>query len=259
MARLLHNISITTTTVCCFAFSAVAHAAAIGLLYYCNYDMDLSNRFSINAQRGSDWIATEFIPAQHEQWPEMPMLHNDSCMIVHPAEEELNNRSSQLVETAAITLNPIDAHSDESLAKRELPPIRSASQKQQPTKNGDAAKDHHKKVGPKQDFFAGQAGAVPSPPGVPDGKADCKGVIPKPQYPEPLWRAKIEGTVLVEIHVAPDGTFLKSQIRKSSGQPLFDSAAIEAVEKATRAKPAVKNGAPVESVEVVPFEFRLKQ
>ncbi len=68
-----------------------------------------------------------------------------------------------------------------------------------------------------------------------------------------------KGTVLLEVHVAEDGRFTKIAIRKSSGQPLFDDAAMRAAKQATRAQPAIQQGKPVESIELIPFVFQLKR
>ena len=66
-----------------------------------------------------------------------------------------------------------------------------------------------------------------------------------PVYPEKLAEAGIKGVVLVKSMVASDGSVKKAEIAKSSGNDLFDKAALEAAYKCTY-KPAIgKDGKPV--------------
>jgi protein TonB len=52
---------------------------------------------------------------------------------------------------------------------------------------------------------------------------------PDPEYPALARRRKQEGTVLLEVIIAPDGRASGVTLKKSSGFPALDRAALEAV------------------------------
>ncbi len=83
-------------------------------------------------------------------------------------------------------------------------------------------------------------------PGSPDNPARNR----PPAYPEAAARQGQYGTVSVVVHVGTAGVADGVDIERSSGYPLLDRAAEEAVRKWTFA-PATKDGLPV------PFDFRM--
>ncbi len=77
-------------------------------------------------------------------------------------------------------------------------------------------------------------------------------------YPAAARRLGQEGTVKVLVEVGSDGTVVSDRVYASSGHPLLDSAALEAVKKA-RFFPALKGGRPVVARILVPVRFRLAE
>lgn len=79
---------------------------------------------------------------------------------------------------------------------------------------------------------------------------------PKPPYPLAARRQGIEGRVLLDVHVRPDGTCAEVRIRASSGHRLLDQAALDAVRR-WRFLPARRGARTVDSWVVVPIRFHL--
>ena len=79
---------------------------------------------------------------------------------------------------------------------------------------------------------------------------------PKPPYPRLARRNGEEGTVLLRVLVTREGRAARLELDKTSGFPLLDSAALEAV-KEWRFVPARKGTESVEDWVRVPIVFRL--
>lgn len=79
---------------------------------------------------------------------------------------------------------------------------------------------------------------------------------PAPPYPGPARRRGHEGTVLLTVEVLVEGTTGRIRVVKSSGHPLLDEAALQAVGE-WRFEPAMKNGTPIPSWVEVPVRFVL--
>src|SRR5262245_25654138 len=76
---------------------------------------------------------------------------------------------------------------------------------------------------------------------------------PEPAYPALAKQARIEGIVIVEVVIGPDGA--PKNIAVISGHPLLQVAAIDTVKK-YRYQPLVFNGAPTEFVTTITVPFR---
>jgi protein TonB len=81
---------------------------------------------------------------------------------------------------------------------------------------------------------------------------------PTPDYPLPCKRRREEGTVLLNVLVQADGLPAAISLSRSSGHPLLDRAALDAVRRWTF-EPGRAAGAPVSSLVVVPVRFSLEQ
>jgi protein TonB len=75
-----------------------------------------------------------------------------------------------------------------------------------------------------------------------------------PEYPEVARQARMEGTVLLQVHVGTDGRVHDVRIMRSAG--VFDGAAEEAVRR-WRFRPALANGRPVAVWVAIPIRFTL--
>jgi protein TonB len=80
---------------------------------------------------------------------------------------------------------------------------------------------------------------------------------PPPAYPERARRLGQEGVVLLAVTVSPAGIALHIDLKKTSGFPLLDNAAMAAV-KRWRFRPATVAGIPVETTVDVPVRFKLQ-
>jgi len=79
---------------------------------------------------------------------------------------------------------------------------------------------------------------------------------PKPDYPSEARMAHQEGAVLLSVEVSADGRATEVSLKHSSGYPLLDRAAIEAVREWIF-QPAQAAGLPVSSRVDVPVRFSL--
>jgi protein TonB len=79
---------------------------------------------------------------------------------------------------------------------------------------------------------------------------------PKPRYPMVASKRGIEGTVHVRVHVSRDGRPLQVALDRTSGSPLLDNAALDAV-RGWRFVPARRGQEAVEQAVTVPIVFKL--
>jgi len=77
---------------------------------------------------------------------------------------------------------------------------------------------------------------------------------PEPVYPELARRARVSGTVVLDVQIDEEGNV--SDVRVLSGHPLLTGAAVEAVRR-WKYTPTVLNGEPVPIVATVTVIFRL--
>ena len=107
------------------------------------------------------------------------------------------------------------------------------------------------------------AAVVPAPVSAP---APPSGIVasakpryrsnPAPDYPVPSRRRQEEGIVLLNVLVRPDGLPATVSLNRSSGYPLLDRAALDAVNRWTF-EPARAAGVPVSSTILIPIRFSL--
>ena len=79
---------------------------------------------------------------------------------------------------------------------------------------------------------------------------------PKPPYPLAARRRGIEGRVLLAVQVLADGSCAEVQLKRSSGHPQLDDAALSTVRR-WRFLPAERAGVAIDSWAEVPISFRL--
>jgi len=83
------------------------------------------------------------------------------------------------------------------------------------------------------------------------------GQNPLPPYPIVARRLGMEGVVLLDVLVAPDGSAADVRLARSSGHQQLDDSAVRTVRERWRFIPARRDGAAVESRVTVPIRFRL--
>lgn len=79
---------------------------------------------------------------------------------------------------------------------------------------------------------------------------------PPPEYPLEVACEGVGGKVQLFVTIGTEGTVTGAQMRQTSGQPLLDAAALEAV-RDWRFRPATANGQPVETGIQVPITFNV--
>lgn len=77
-----------------------------------------------------------------------------------------------------------------------------------------------------------------------------------PNYPQAAISRGWEGTVLLRVRLSAAGAVAKVEVMESSGFPVLDGAAVNAV-KTWTAKPAMRHGQPVSTTIRLPVKFRL--
>jgi protein TonB len=80
---------------------------------------------------------------------------------------------------------------------------------------------------------------------------------PPPRYPTAARASGLEGVVVLNVLVRPDGRVDEARVAVSSGARILDDAALAAVRTWLFA-PATRDGRPVESVVEVPLKFALR-
>lgn len=97
----------------------------------------------------------------------------------------------------------------------------------------------------------------PRAPAVADRKPrPLPGRTPPPEYPIRALRDGTTGTVLVLVHIGPDGVPTSTEIAQSSGSRDLDRAATQAVRR-WQFEPAIADGHPTVGDVVVPIAFNL--
>lgn len=93
-----------------------------------------------------------------------------------------------------------------------------------------------------------------------DGGSDPTpmGGNPRPAYPPRAVRGGIEGRVLLTVEVLPSGEVADVGVKETSGHPMLDRAALEAVRR-WRFTPALRLGVPVRAKVLVPVAFSLTE
>jgi protein TonB len=93
-------------------------------------------------------------------------------------------------------------------------------------------------------------------PIIPPSPAGTAAGNPKPDYPIAGRRFNLEGRLVLRVDVTVSGSASAVAVVVSSGHPVLDQAALEAVQT-WQFNPATKGGVPVASVIYWPVEFRL--
>jgi protein TonB len=83
-------------------------------------------------------------------------------------------------------------------------------------------------------------------------------VAPAPVYPPAARRARERGTVVLRVQVRADDSVGFVDVQTSSGYARLDAAAIDAAKRARFASAKTRSGKGVDSVLVVPVQFKLE-
>lgn len=81
---------------------------------------------------------------------------------------------------------------------------------------------------------------------------------PRPPYPPAAFQARIEGRVIVKVHVMADGKPSEIQLLQTSGSAQLDKSALDTLAK-WELQPARKNGEAIDQWIEIPIHFRVLQ
>ena len=81
---------------------------------------------------------------------------------------------------------------------------------------------------------------------------------PRPPYPLAAFQARIEGRVIVKVHVMADGKPAEIQLLQTSGSAQLDKSALDTLAK-WELQPARKNGEAIDQWIEIPIHFRVLQ
>ena len=81
---------------------------------------------------------------------------------------------------------------------------------------------------------------------------------PRPPYPAAAFAARIEGRVIVKVHVMADGKPAEVQLLQTSGSAQLDKSALDTLAK-WELQPARKNGEAIDQWIEIPIHFRVLQ
>jgi periplasmic protein TonB len=81
---------------------------------------------------------------------------------------------------------------------------------------------------------------------------------PRPPYPPAAFMARIEGRVIVKVHVLANGKAAEVQLVQTSGSSQLDKSALETLAK-WELQPARKNGEAIDQWIEIPIHFRVLQ
>lgn len=77
-----------------------------------------------------------------------------------------------------------------------------------------------------------------------------------PVYPREAIRRRLEGTVVLRLYIAASGRVERVEVERSSGHAMLDRSATAAVRR-WHGRPALLNGVPTSSEELLPVKFKL--
>jgi TonB family protein len=89
-----------------------------------------------------------------------------------------------------------------------------------------------------------ESGSAVVMPQLVGARSDPRYPLTRPRYPAEAIRDQIEGAVVVEVFVQPDGRVGDARIVTSSGYDFFDRATLEEARRKWRMLPATRNGEP---------------
>jgi protein TonB len=241
-----------------FGASAVAHAVALGVLLLTVHPRDVEKPvvifpISLGSMPGGDGIPGA---APGEPAPGPPAAAVEPPAPSPPPVVDAPKPVEQPKAIAKPTPEPVVKKKVVAKPKpaAETPPadVASVPPAGGPEQIGGGAGDA---TGPRSGTGGAGSGGGGGGGGGGTSASPAYGSNPQPPYPMAARRMGIEGTVVLRVVVAPDGTPASVVVLESSGSEILDSSALETVQKRWRFVPARRNGIPVEDSVQVPIRF----
>jgi protein TonB len=189
-----------------------------------------------------------------------PPLDVDLVEVAPPRPDPIADAAPGLVRAKLVAPLPVRR------APRELAPTRPVAVAEQPGVADPASEDRE---APAPAAPAPAAVAAPSAARGPVGPTPSAGDVteaepryrsnPPPDYPLASKRRREEGVVVLAVTIRADGSVAAVSIKRSSGHPLLDQAALDTVRRVWTFDPARAGGTPVSSTRDVPVRFTLSE
>ena len=243
--------------------SLLAHSAALAALVM--LDADIVRRFQVDGSKDVLAMQASMGPPSMVT-PPMPMEFSETHRRVpisehwgeaqwEPMESEVAARRRDLSMNPRRDFAQLEANQDRDPMRPEIEKMpREASPRGMP----ENERPPELELRPKVVIVTPPVipANVPMPTGLNQSRSvDLRG-NPPPVYPTEAIANRWEGVVSLAISVSAAGEVTSVRIKSSSGYPVLDEAAREAVLR-WRGEPAERWGRPVESREVLPIRFRL--
>jgi len=162
--------------------------------------------------------------------------------------------------------SPVPRKETKKVAKKKTDPVRKEVGTMEPRHLPEAVPHEEREMPPLREAVAAVSREAVPPEEIPSSEAsELSGLSrqearyrhnPPPSYPSLARRRGYEGTVLLMVEVLPEGSADRIRIRKSSGFPILDQAAIDAVGE-WQFEPARENGTPRTSWVEIPVRFMI--
>jgi protein TonB len=234
------------------AASVAIHAGAIAVLSFDQWSSLLQPRQEQAAPRGEPVRVRLTRPDRSELAPLLGMMATD--MPLETARPRVAKRELPVVPRTDVRLQPTgraankqSLHAVDAQAIADHPPIAPS-----------VPPPEIALTAPVLEMLP-EASPPPSAPEQPVGVEQGVEIVKmtEPLYPERSLRNGEQGDVLVLVEVLVDGAVGRVTVHESSGHTLLDRAALRAARRC-RFEPARRNGEPVTSEILVPFEFRIR-
>jgi protein TonB len=188
------------------------------------------------------------LPFTVEILPLQPVLSAQAPAVAPPPQPEpVQKKSPQ----EPVRVTPVPQRAAPPDRPQEMPPVTLATAAA-PESPRSSERDAVSAPAAERRAEAAPAAIAPPPVATSDA-AYLRNVL---EYPLVSRRNGEQGTVLVKVLVARDGTVLKAELEKSSGSPNLDTAAVRSVSN-WHFTPARRGSEAIEKEYIVPAVFRL--
>jgi protein TonB len=270
-ARPLRNVASRKVTVISFAVSLLAHGALITVVIHMGL-WRTPPRFTVQGGDAGVTCGIDSGDAEHLSEPPpatLPKVVAAAVPAFIPAAPQPDWGDAELIPAAPpMTADALFQSSDTVIGVSSAQavdwsvrfPVRLPAEVQQRVDSaglGDGASSSGNGQAASSTPAHGTLGAPGSDDGAFAGSPTPASTNRPPRYPAEAKRNRWEGTVTLAVEVSENGSVADVNVEESSGYPLLDQAALDAVRRWTFT-PATEAGRPTRSRGRVPIQFSLR-
>ncbi len=245
--------------------SATLHGGALALAVF-GYDIGHREKASmagkqtvmqlqwvnVPASDPSEAVEFEFTPSS--MLPEVAQEREPLEQKEPVKETESSDAAFDYVQSSAelptIGLTAIDVFQTPPIERRSLPEL----SPEPPQLNQPLTRQQLARQSVAQLALAPQLATIPQVLGTDSSEPPKLDGNAPPVYPESAYRARIQGTVWLKLHITAEGKIDRVEIERSSGHAILDEEALRTI-RTWKAQPARRNGEPIETEEILPVRF----